>query len=226
MSRSQYARQIAGGAIALLALTGCSSAADAPEQLGDSTETPAPEAPAESSVTVPTTEQLEEIFTSTQFDPAEFESGEEMFAAIYPGISASAACLDVLGITAPKGAASTAFSPSGDHTLTAQLSSFESGAEDYFAQLGDSADRCIADPQVTYQGQPLDVTVERVDDGERAFRTILTGTMNGQEISVRGHALLNEQSVLTIAGWDPKTNETWVPSATAQFLEKLRALLG
>lgn len=222
MQHSNYTHLLAAGAIALFALTACSAGTGAPAEADTSAESPQAEAPTEPDATPLSADALEKIFTENQFDPTAFASGEAMFASIYPGISAAPACLTALGITPLSDTANTVFGPSIDRTLTAQVSSFASGADEAFESLSNSADECASDPQVTYQGQPLDVTVERTGDKPTAFQTSLTGTMQGQPVSVRGYTVLVEQNIITMAGWDPGTNEQNVPLATAYFTEKLR----
>src|SRR5690606_13301545 len=102
---------------------------------------------------------LDGILTRIQFDPSAYESTEAMFAGVYPDVTASADCLAVLGVGAVDDSAATSFGPSTDRSLTVLVSSFDAGASAYFDGLSRSAQACSADPQIVFQGTPLDVDV-------------------------------------------------------------------
>jgi len=66
------------------------------------------------------------IFTSTQFDPEAFDTTAAMLASIYPYVTASPACLAVIGVsttigTSPNSSANVDFGPSNDRSMTARL---------------------------------------------------------------------------------------------------------
>ena len=69
------------------------------------------------------------IFTSTQFDPEAFDTTAAMLASIYPYVTASPACLAVIGVsttigTSPNSSANVDFGPSNDRSMTAATGMF------------------------------------------------------------------------------------------------------
>ena len=226
MSRSRFALLLAAsGIIAVASLTACSSATGSPANSDASHDSPASEEPPSDSPQIGA-KTLNEIFTSTQFDPEAFDTTEAMLASIYPGVTASPACLAVLGVstttgTSPNSSANVVFGPSIDRSMTAQISSFEADADEYFSRLSKSADECIADPQVTFQGQAVDVTVQRSEIHQTAFSLQLAGQIMGNQVSVVGIVEQFDASVVAVAGWDPRSSSQTVPAATGMFVEKL-----
>ena len=126
MSRSRFALLLAAsGIIAVASLTACSSATGSPANSDASHDSPASEEPPSDSPQIGA-KTLNEIFTSTQFDPEAFDTTEAMLASIYPGVTASPACLAVIGVsttigTSPNSSANVDFGPSNDRSMTARL---------------------------------------------------------------------------------------------------------
>lgn len=230
MFSSRTAGVLAAGILASLMLSACSAADDsaheAHESVSESVDsTPEPEDSSEPSGEATSlqlsTETLETILTDIQFDPSAFATTEEMFASIYPGVTVAPACLEVLGIGKGDTTANVAFGPSIDRSLTAHVSSFATVADDFFTQLSASADACIADPQVTFQGQPVEATVERSEIHPTAFALELSASIMGSQVSVIGNVEQFQENVVMLAGWDPATNKQNVPRATGMIVEEL-----
>ncbi len=150
-----------------------------------------------------------------------------MFASIYPGVSASAECLSILGVGATAADVAAAFGPSIDRTLTAYVtSSDEAAAKKRYAALVGAAASCISSPGVTFRGEPVEVQVAQqtvtVAGADEAVQLTMSGTILSQPFSVIGIVSRGGGDVVLLAGWDPTTNATNVPLASRVMLEALQ----
>lgn len=228
-ARTRTTPQILGVLAAATLLTGCvgnaqGSQTEASKSPVSSTQSPAKKGPAKKGAPL-STETIAGIFAGIQFQPDAYTSTDAMFTTIYPDVSASPQCREVLGTVASQANDPvTVFGPSIDHTLTGLVSSFGStGAREYFQKLSASADACIADPQITVASQPIDATITRKDgggDGEN-FTLTLVGSATGRPISVIGSVTRFGDDVVIVSGWDPKSNKSNVPRASGMLVERL-----
>ncbi|MGO3146729.1 MAG: hypothetical protein ACTIJ6_03520 [Leucobacter sp.] len=210
----------AAGVAMALALAGCTSGTTAQNDSAATPNAESSDSTTSDSLQI-STDTIGQIFSSIDFNPDAFDSSEEMFDSIYPGVSASPDCLAVLGIGAEDPDANVVFGPSIDRSLTAQVSSFLEPAGAYYATMSDHADACIADPQVTFSGNSVDATVERQEIQDTAFELTLTATISGSDVMVIADVTQFEENVVSVVGWDPNTNETNTPLATGMFVEEL-----
>lgn len=211
---------IAAGTATVLALAACTSGTSTQNDGAAGTEAGAADSAESSSLQI-STDTIRQIFSSSDFDPDAFDSPDEMVDSIYPGVSASPDCLAVLGIGAEDPGANIVFGPSIDRSLTAQISSFATPADDYYAMMSDHADACIADAQVTFSGNPIDATVERREIHDTAFELTLNAEISGSEVRVIANVEQLEENVVSVVGWDPSTNTANVPRATGMLIEKV-----
>lgn len=224
---------------ALVALTACTNQATP----SPSPSTEAPDASTPSATATPTasastgtplsSDELSTLLESVDFAPTTFETQDEMFSSIYPGVSASdAACLLPFGVgweADPElAAAQTAFGPSIDRSMTAVLASSASvdDAEDIADRLESAVEDCLeSGATFSVQGVPIDFTADDFDlelngdDDSEAWRA--TGTVAGTSLTLVGSVARKGTTVIAIVGWDPDTNEEYVPQATQLILDRL-----
>ena len=194
------------------------------------TETAAPtetEAPAEAGPTL-SDDELAEVFTSIQFIPDQYDTPADMFASVYPGVTTTSPCLNVLGVgDLALDGATTEFGTSNDRTLTAVITSASSkeAADGHMATLSDLADQCIADPQITFNGAPLPVEFVREDDpvsgADDSFTIQMSGDVSGAPVAVLGSVAQYGQDIVLVAGWDPASQAANVPMATDFFARQI-----
>jgi len=230
--------------VLLLALTGCaggdtttdatptaSPTASAPASAAATpTPTATPESAAESSPVL-TDADLAGIFTELQFVPDEFDNTGGMLDSIYPGLTTSdITCLTPFGVGWELDLDDTGveFGTSNDRSMTAVVASV-GDADDASILVGDSADalvRCETGTDLfVMQGQPVQTEVETFDaeltgaDQTVAFR--VTGDVGGAPFTLVGMTARVGGNVVALVGWDPSTNESYVPMASQMFVDEL-----
>ncbi len=232
---------LAIGAVALLALAGCS--ADEPTSSSTPVDTGQPtvteETPSSTPVPTPSTagalteDEISTVMSSIDFEPDAFASTEEMFASVYPGVSASdAGCLLPFGVgwaeDAQLSSATTQWGPSTDRSMTAVVASAadENAAEDIADRIEDSVENCLeSGATFELQGVAVDLDVDDFDldingaDDDEGWKA--TGTLAGTNFTLIGSVARVGTNVVTIVGWDPQSNESFVPQATQMFVDAL-----
>ncbi|SMH50254.1 hypothetical protein SAMN06295885_3495 [Rathayibacter oskolensis] len=202
----------------LLALAGCTAAEPEP------TAAPLPQKSAE---------ELTTVFDDIQFVPGEFDTTTEMLGSIYPGLTASdVSCLAPFGVGWDTD--DTLADPvlewgtSTDRSMTAVVastgtadaaSSLVAGAEDALESCADGSDL------FEMQGVPVQTTVEQTEPEltgtDEALGWRVTGDVGGSPFTLAGITARAGGDVVAIVGWDPSTNESYVPQATQLFLDAL-----
>ena len=221
--------------VLLLTLVGCASGDAGPTDAAPSTAptasaTPTPEATVESFPTL-TDADLAGVFTNLQFLPDQFDNTGGMLDSIYPGLTTSdVTCLTPFGAGwDDKGSDGTLeFGTSGDRSMTAVVASVGDGelASSLVAESADALVRCATGTDLfVMQGQPVQTQVEPFDaeltgaDEAVAFR--VTGDVGGSAFTLVGMTARVGGNVVALVGWDPASNESYVPAATQMFVDKL-----
>ncbi|WEO76470.1 hypothetical protein BJQ94_14000 [Cryobacterium sp. SO2] len=223
--------------VLVLALVGCAGgdaaqtdAAPTASAPAATSATPTPDATAESFPTL-TDADLAGVFTDLQFVPDEFDDTSAMLNSIYPGLTTSDdTCLTPFGAgwdqTVSDG--TVQFGTSGDRSMTAVVASAGDGdvASALVADSADALARCATGTDLfVMQGQPVQTKVEPFDveltgaDESVAFR--VTGDVGGSAFTLVGMTVRVGGNVVALVGWDPATNESYVPSATQMFVDTL-----
>lgn len=203
----------------LLALTGCTAAAE----------------PQATKAVLPqhTAAELTTAFEGLDFVPGEYSSIEEMLGSIYPGLAASdASCLSPFGAgwddEDSLGDATLEFGTSVDRSMTAVVTS--TGDADAAAALvagaEDAIERCADGSELfTLQGVPVQTTVEQTEpviagtDESVGWR--VTGDVGGAPFTLVGITARTNGDAIALVGWDPATNEDYVPRATQLFVNSI-----
>lgn len=221
---------VAAAAALLLLLAGCAPATPGPS----AAKTPAADAPATDDAEPRLTDdELDEIFTGIQFIPGQYSDTGEMLDSIYPGlVAADLSCLSPFGagwegqpdlVDVP-----IEFGTSNDRSMTAVVSS--TGSSETAAALVDQADQALADCAdrsglFTLQGAPVETSIEKTEatvsgtDDAVAWR--VSGTVAGAPFSLVGITAHVGGNAVALVGWDPATNESYVPRATQMFVDAL-----
>ena len=223
--------QIGGAGLLLLALAGCASGgAEQATVAPTPTSTPESSNTAEASAQL-TDEELAGVFAGLQFVPAQYADAGELLGSIYPGLVASdLSCLTPFGVgwDAAQPDASQAFGASNDRTMTAVVSSVgdDELASELVTESADALTRCAQGSDLfTMQGQPVQTQVETFDAEltgaaeSVAFR--VTGDVGGSAFTLVGMTARVGGNVVALVGWDPATNETYVPVASQMFVDAL-----
>ncbi|KQW05743.1 hypothetical protein ASC66_12330 [Leifsonia sp. Root4] len=217
----------------VLALAGCASGG-AEQTAAESTPT-ATSTPESVSTAAPSTqltdEELAAVFTELQFVPAQYADAGELLDSIYPGLVASdLSCLTPFGVgwDAAQPDAAQEFGASNDRSMTAVVSSVgdDELASELISESADALSRCAQGSDLfTMQGQPVQTQVETFDaeltgaDETVAFR--VTGDVGGSAFTLVGMTARVGGNVVALVGWDPATNEAYVPAATQMFVDAL-----
>ncbi len=213
----------------MLMLAGCTAAdPGAVEPTTTPEQSPPPEAVAQA-----TQPELDALFTSIQFVPGEYATTGELLDSIYPGLTTDdVTCLAPFGAGWEQGAdsadAPVAFGTSNDRSMTAVLVSTgdEATAGDLLAQATEALDRCAESENLfALMGTPVSTQLSQADpqvDGtDETVGWRVTGDVGGAPFSLVGTTVRVGGDVLALVGWDPATNEDYVPLATQAFVDGL-----
>jgi hypothetical protein len=178
-----------------------------------------------------TDEELAGVFTELQFVPAQYADAGELLDSIYPGLVASdLSCLTPFGVgwDVAQPDAAQEFGASNDRSMTAVVSSVgdDELASELVSESADALSRCAQGSDLfTMQGQPVQTQVETLDaeltgaDETVAFR--VTGDVGGSAFTLVGMTARVGGNVVALVGWDPATNEAYVPAASQMFVDAL-----
>ena len=218
-------------AAALLTLAGCS----APES--ESTVRPEPSASAEPTETAEalpllTKADLADIFTGIQFVPDEYTSTSELIDSIYPGLTATdPACLTPFGVGWDDDPAladsALEFGTSNDRSMTAVVSSTGDAdvASDLLVEANDALTRCAGSAIFEMQGAAIETSVEQftptITGTDETLGWRVNGDVGGADFTLVGLTARVGGNVVALVGWDPSTNESYVPQATQMLVDEL-----
>lgn len=216
----------------MLVLAGCSAGepepTGAPETSSGASPSATPEAAAQA-----TQGELDELFTSIQFTAGEYATTADLLDSIYPGLTAEdLTCLAPFGAGWEEGAEQDAtpiaFGTSIDRSMTAVLVSTgdEQTATDLVAQATDALDRCAESENLfALQGTPVSTQLSPADPQvtgtDQTIGWRVTGDVGGSPFALVGTTVRVGGDVLALVGWDPSTNEDYVPRATQLFVDGL-----
>jgi len=214
----------------MLVLAGCSAGEPEPTGAPETSASPSatPEAAAQA-----TQAELDELFTSIQFTAGEYATTTELLDSIYPGLTAEdLTCLAPFGAGWEEGAEQDAtpiaFGTSIDRSMTAVLVSTgdEQTATDLVAQATDALDRCAESENLfALQGTPVSTQLSPADPQvtgtDQTIGWRVTGDVGGSPFALVGTTVRVGGDVLALVGWDPSTNEDYVPRATQMFVDGL-----
>ncbi|MGB4135206.1 MAG: hypothetical protein WA971_01495, partial [Microbacterium sp.] len=166
----------------------------------------------------------------------EYDTTQAMFESVYPMVTVGAACKALFGVgfeTAPVlEGGTTEFGTSNDRSLTAVVASAadETAATSLYTMLEAAVAECVKDPKVTFQGDPVEATVEQTASNatgvDAADGVRLTATISGVTTHVVGEFARTGNDVIAVVGWDPATNDANVPTATQMFVDRVSAATG
>jgi hypothetical protein len=230
---------VVAGAVAL-ALAGCANdSASQAEQTPAVTSAPTATASASATPTA-TAEALTQlsdaelatIFTDGGFVPDEFGTTIELLDSVYPGLTASdASCLAPFGVGWDENAAledaTLEFGTSGDRSMTAVVASTGDAdtASTLVADAEDALAECADKPVFEMQGfaveTSMEMTTPTINGTDEAIGWTVTGSVAGQSFTLIGITARVGGNVLALVGWDPETNEDYVPMATENFVGEL-----
>jgi hypothetical protein len=226
------------GALSIaFALAGCSGTPAAEPSEAASEPTVAATSPAPSATPSPeaaaslTQAELSEAFTSIQFTPGQYENTDALLDSVYPGLTVSdASCLAPFGVgwadDIAAGAEASALGTSVDRSMTAVAISDpdEAIAEDALASAEEALERCSGDTVLfEMSGVPVEMQIERsepdITGADDAFGWRATGDVGGNAFTLVGITAQVGGTALALVGWDPATNENYVPQATQMFVD-------
>ncbi|MBO0985484.1 hypothetical protein [Rathayibacter sp. SD072] len=218
MTRTTTAGAWAAAAL-LLALTGCTGGGE-------------PEATSEA-VPQLSEDELSAVLTGIQFVPDQYDGTQEMLDSIYPGLTATdASCLAPFGLGWDEDEtlddSEVEFGTSNDRSMTSVVASTGDAdvASSLVADAEDALERCADGSDLfALQGEPVQTTVEQTEPAltgtDDAVGWTVTGDVGGSPFTLVGITARVGGNVVALVGWDPATNESYVPQATQMFVDEL-----
>jgi hypothetical protein len=218
MTRTTTAAAALAAAL-LLALTGCTGGGE----------------PAATTEAVPqlSEDELAAVLTGIQFVPDQYESTQEMLDSIYPGLTATdTSCLAPFGLGWDENEtlddSEVEYGTSNDRSMTSVVASTGDAdvASSLVADAEDALERCADGSDLfAMQGEPVQTTVEQTEPAltgtDDAVGWTVTGDVGGSPFTLVGITARVGGNVVALVGWDPATNESYVPQATQMFVNEL-----